>query len=49
MFEILNEIPKFSGGAGRWVVLGVDTTVLHLNVDTDRGVSDWLHRVPTQS
>ncbi|KAF2613950.1 hypothetical protein F2Q70_00007284 [Brassica cretica] len=37
------------GGAGRWVVLGVGTTVLHLNVDTDRGVSDWLHRVPTQS
>ncbi|CAN6974209.1 unnamed protein product [Brassica oleracea var. botrytis] len=37
------------GGAGRWVVLGADTTVLHLNVDRDRGVSDWLHRVPTQS
>lgn len=37
------------GGAGRWiVVLSAATTVLHLDVDTDQGVSDWLHRVPTQ-
>ncbi|KAF2556608.1 hypothetical protein F2Q68_00016075, partial [Brassica cretica] len=49
VFEILNEIPKFSGGAGRWiVVLSAATTVLHLDVDTDQCVSDWLHRVPTQ-
>lgn len=36
VFEILNDIPSAA------------TTVLHLDVDTDQGVSDWLHRVPTQ-